>query len=223
MAFAPDGTLYFIDIHVVCKGLLTGCGPGSNGGRVMRVTVTNGQPSAPVAIASGFDFPTSVTMCVPATTGVPVPDGGHRRAAVGPGGEPRSRQGPLHQRPGHGRLRVTTFVRDVVETRARRGTVESRAARRSGRHRWSSVVLGRGRWPPAAGHRCATPPRASATTRPDADDLGHGARPAPSPGHAGAVGLAHLRPRRPAHLRRPHHADPGHGQDAAQGVGLPHR
>ena len=28
MAFAPDGTLYFIDIHVVCKGLLTGCGPG---------------------------------------------------------------------------------------------------------------------------------------------------------------------------------------------------
>ena len=31
MAIAPDGTLYFIDIHVVCKGLLTGCGPGNYG------------------------------------------------------------------------------------------------------------------------------------------------------------------------------------------------
>ena len=31
MAFAPDGTLYFIDIHVVCKALLTGCGPAATG------------------------------------------------------------------------------------------------------------------------------------------------------------------------------------------------
>ena len=76
MAFAPDGTLYFIDIHVVCKALLTGCGPGNYGGRVMKVTFTNGQPSAPVTIARGFDFPTSVTVCVPATQRVPVPDRG---------------------------------------------------------------------------------------------------------------------------------------------------
>jgi hypothetical protein len=65
MAFAPDGTLYFIDIHITCKGLLTGCGPAAYGGRVMRVTFSNGQPSPPVTVAGGFDFPTSVTVCVP--------------------------------------------------------------------------------------------------------------------------------------------------------------
>ena len=69
MAFAPDGTLYFVDIHIACTGPLTGCGPASYGGRVMRVTFTNGQPSAPATVASGFDFPTSVTVCVPAQTG----------------------------------------------------------------------------------------------------------------------------------------------------------
>ena len=31
MAFAPDGTLYFIDIHVACTGPLTGCGPATTG------------------------------------------------------------------------------------------------------------------------------------------------------------------------------------------------
>ena len=39
MAFAPDGTLYFVDIHVACKALLTGCGPASYQGRVMKVTL----------------------------------------------------------------------------------------------------------------------------------------------------------------------------------------
>ncbi|MGO8872213.1 MAG: hypothetical protein ACLQPH_12590 [Acidimicrobiales bacterium] len=66
MAFAPDGTLYFIDIHFTCTGPLTGCGSANYGGRVMKVAFTNGQPAAPVAIATGSDFPTSVMVCVPA-------------------------------------------------------------------------------------------------------------------------------------------------------------
>lgn len=65
IAFAPDGTLYFADIHLTCKGPLTDCGPASKAGRVMRVTFTNAQPNPPVAIGTGFDFPTSVTVCVP--------------------------------------------------------------------------------------------------------------------------------------------------------------
>jgi hypothetical protein len=75
MAFSPDGTLYFIDIHVVCSGVLTGCGPGNYLGRVMKVTVSDGQPSPPVVVAGGFDFPTSVTVCVPATQVCPYPNG----------------------------------------------------------------------------------------------------------------------------------------------------
>ena len=59
--------------------------------------------------------------------------------------------------------------------------------------------------------------------------LGSGARrarwrTAPAvPTKAGPVGLAHLRPRRPAHLPRPHHPDRHDGQDVAQGVGPSHR
>ncbi|MGD0378683.1 MAG: hypothetical protein ABSC30_01735 [Acidimicrobiales bacterium] len=100
MAIAPDGTLYFVDIHVVCKGLLTGCGPGSNQGRVMRVAVTNGQPAAPVAIASGFDFPTSVTMCVPATQVCPYPTGAIAAPLSGPAENPAPDKGPSTDAPG---------------------------------------------------------------------------------------------------------------------------
>ena len=72
IAFAPDGTLYFDDIHLACTGTLTGCGPASKAGRVLRVTFSNGQPSTPTAIATGLDFPTSVTVC--GTRGNSCPD-----------------------------------------------------------------------------------------------------------------------------------------------------
>ena len=39
MAFAPDGTLYFVDIHITCSGPLTNCGPSNYEGRVMSVTL----------------------------------------------------------------------------------------------------------------------------------------------------------------------------------------
>ena len=106
MAFAPDGTLYFVDIHIACTGPLTGCGPADYGGRVMRVTFTDGQPSAPVTVAGGFDFPTSVTVCVPAHTPLPLPVREDRGAAVGSVGEPHPGQRSLHERSGDSRLRL---------------------------------------------------------------------------------------------------------------------
>jgi hypothetical protein len=73
IAFAPDGTLYMVDIHLHCGPGLTDCGPTTKGGRVLRVGFTGGQPSAPEAIATGLDFPTSVTVCVPGKQTCPVP------------------------------------------------------------------------------------------------------------------------------------------------------
>jgi hypothetical protein len=99
MAFAPDGTLYFIDIHVACKGLLSGCGPASYGGRVMKVTFTGGQPSAPVTVAGGFDFPTSVTVCVPAKTVCPYPSGALVAPLSGPSENPAPDAGPASTAP----------------------------------------------------------------------------------------------------------------------------
>jgi len=65
MAFAPDGTLYFIDIHIQCSKGFSNCGPQNFLGRVMRVTFGQGlKPSAPQVIATDFAFPTSVTICV---------------------------------------------------------------------------------------------------------------------------------------------------------------
>jgi len=99
MAFAPDGTLYFVDIHIACKGLLTGCGPADYGGRVMRVTITNGQPAAPVEVAGGFDFPTSVTVCVPSTTVCPYPTGAIVPPLSGPSENPAPDAGPPSDAP----------------------------------------------------------------------------------------------------------------------------
>ena len=66
MAVAPDGTLYFVDIHISCTGAgLGNCGPQDMHGRVARVTFGPNQvPSAPQVIATGFAFPTSATICV---------------------------------------------------------------------------------------------------------------------------------------------------------------
>jgi hypothetical protein len=86
LAFAPDGTLYFVDIHITCKNnnLADGCGPADYGGRVMRVSFANHRPSAPVVLHAGFDFPTSVTVCVPATQVCPFPTGKIVAPASGP-------------------------------------------------------------------------------------------------------------------------------------------
>jgi hypothetical protein len=75
MAFAPDGTLYFVDIHITCSGPLTNCGPTNYEGRVMSVRFGSGRtPRPPVTVAGHFAFPTSVTICVPARQRCPFPD-----------------------------------------------------------------------------------------------------------------------------------------------------
>jgi hypothetical protein len=92
MAFAPDGTLYFVDIHITCRAQpLVGCGPADYKGRVMAVTFSNGHANTPTTVAGGFDFPTSVTVCVPAHTTCPYPTG---RAVVAPASGPASNAAP---------------------------------------------------------------------------------------------------------------------------------
>jgi hypothetical protein len=74
MAFAPDGTLFFIDIHVTCTGGLANCGPQDFHGRLMKVTFGNGKvPSAPTTVSDHFAFPTSATICVPSHQRCPFP------------------------------------------------------------------------------------------------------------------------------------------------------
>ncbi len=99
LAFAPDGTLYFVDIHITCKGGLTNCGPADYGGRVMKVTVDHGVPATPVAVATGFDFPTSVTVCVPARTVCPYPTGKLVAPLSGPSENPAPARGPASNAP----------------------------------------------------------------------------------------------------------------------------
>jgi hypothetical protein len=85
MSFAPDGTAYFADIHIVCSAPLTNCGPQSGGGRIMKVTFTGGKPDRPTPIATGYSFPTSVLVCVPRVRVCPLPSAGAgRRASPAP-------------------------------------------------------------------------------------------------------------------------------------------
>lgn len=101
LAFAPDGTLYFIDIHIACKNNILGdnCGPADYGGRLMKVTFTNHRPSTPIVVNSGFDFPTSVTVCVPATQVCPYPTGTIVPPASGPSENPAPAKGPPTDEP----------------------------------------------------------------------------------------------------------------------------
>ena len=95
-----EDALHGVDIHVVCKALLTGCGPGDYAGRVMRVTFSNGRPSAPVAVAGGFDFPTSVTISVPTPVQVcPYPTGKIEAPLSGPSENPAPDAGPPSKTP----------------------------------------------------------------------------------------------------------------------------
>jgi hypothetical protein len=85
LAFTPDGTLYFADIHITCVSPPTegnpssavGCGPATNQGQLMKVTFSHpgSVPSVPVAVNSEpLSFPVGVTACSPsATTVCPAP------------------------------------------------------------------------------------------------------------------------------------------------------
>jgi hypothetical protein len=71
LAFATDGTLFFIDVHLtVGPG---GIGPEAGQGALYQVTFTNGIAGNPTAIATGLDYPVSVTTCTPAKQICPAP------------------------------------------------------------------------------------------------------------------------------------------------------
>jgi polyvinyl alcohol dehydrogenase (cytochrome) len=93
IAFAPDGTLYFVDIHIECTSPLVNCGPGTKAGRLMRVTFVNGVASSPTVVATGDDFPTSVTVCQ--TDAQVCPQAGST-STVGPGDWPEYGHDPQH-------------------------------------------------------------------------------------------------------------------------------
>ena len=101
MAFAPDGTLYFVDIHVTCpdNNIANGCGPANYQGRVMKVTFSHGTPSTPTVVHGGFDFPTSVTVCVPARQVCPYPTGKLHAPLSGPSENPAPDRGPPTDKP----------------------------------------------------------------------------------------------------------------------------
>jgi hypothetical protein len=61
LAVTRDGDLYFVDTHITCDA--SGCGPGNNTGGVFKVTFSHGVPSVPQTIATGLNFPVSVTLC----------------------------------------------------------------------------------------------------------------------------------------------------------------
>ena len=65
----------------------------------MKVTFTNGQPSAPVAVATGFDFPTSVTVCVPPRACARTRPGTIVAPLSGPSENPAPDAGPTSNAP----------------------------------------------------------------------------------------------------------------------------
>jgi hypothetical protein len=71
LAFAPDGTLFFVDVHLAIGP--GGIGPGDAAGALYQVTFTNGVPGVPTQVASGLDYAVSVTTCVPAKQICPKP------------------------------------------------------------------------------------------------------------------------------------------------------
>jgi hypothetical protein len=100
MAFAPNGTLYFVDIHITCQNnQLLNCGPANYQGRIMKVTFAGARPSTPSVVMGGFDFPTSVTMCMPAHQNCPYPTGAIVPPSSGPSENPEHGQGPRTTNP----------------------------------------------------------------------------------------------------------------------------
>ena len=67
----PSGDVYLIDIALSCAN--GGCGTITRGGGLFKVTFTNGQPSTPVKLAGGMDFPTSITLCDASQHVCPIP------------------------------------------------------------------------------------------------------------------------------------------------------
>ena len=188
LAFAPDGTLYFVDIHITCKDnqIGNGCGPADYGGRVMKVDVQRRPPVDTHSDPRRLRLPHQRHRLRPRPSGVSVSDGQDRGTGVGTVGERRPGPGTGVGQAGHGRVRVgggchripggAADDREIPHGRVGLRVMATVAAR--------GVLAGC-----SAG---AASPGAAA----------HDHAPGP-------WDWLDLRPRRPAHLPRPHHADRG--------------
>jgi hypothetical protein len=66
----------------------------------MKVTFTDGKPSTPTVVHGGFDFPTSVTVCVPSASQVcPYPTGKIVAPLSGPSENSSPDAGPTSKAP----------------------------------------------------------------------------------------------------------------------------
>jgi len=71
LGVAPDGTLFFVDVHLTPNS--SGIGPADGQGGVYQVTFSAGVPSTPTSIASGLFYPVSITTCTPGRAVCPTP------------------------------------------------------------------------------------------------------------------------------------------------------
>ena len=77
LAFAPDGTLFFVDTHlsvgVNAETASFGIGPQDGAGALYEVTFDNGVPGVPRKVYGGESYPVSVTTCTPSKRVCPHP------------------------------------------------------------------------------------------------------------------------------------------------------
>ena len=71
ISITASGDVFFIDIGLTCNS--SGCDTVDDGGNLYKVSFANGMLSAPVKIATGLNFPTSVTVCDPSERACPGP------------------------------------------------------------------------------------------------------------------------------------------------------
>ena len=118
LAFAPDGTLYFVDIHITCKGNMIG--RRMRAGRQRRAghegDVHRGQAGDADGRPRRLRLPHQRHRVRARPAGVPVPDGDDRPAGVGALGERRPGQGARLRQAGHRRHALK--VRDATARRA---------------------------------------------------------------------------------------------------------
>ena len=159
--------------------------------------------STPVAVAGGFDFPTSVTVCVPSKSACPYPTGAIVAPLSGPSENPAPDAGPS----------PTPRRRPASAERTGSGGGQ---ARPNGRR---AELCGGSAWvssSPSALAGCSTSARGR-------DGQRGPVAVRPEPVVAGTLGLADVRPRRPTHLPRSHDTHGRRRKDAEGGVVLPHR
>ena len=71
ISVTSSGNVFFIDIGLTCTD--SGCDTVTGGGGLYEVDFTDGTPGTPVKVASGMNFPTSVTICDASERVCPVP------------------------------------------------------------------------------------------------------------------------------------------------------